>query len=83
RKNQKFEWGDAHVKAMRKLKECLQSLLTLRKVNYACGRLVIVTVDTSPTGIGWAIGQYDEEDHRYVVRFGAKVLSTRQRNYPQ
>ena len=83
RKNQKFKWEDAHTKAMQKLKELLQSAPTLRKVDYECGRPVIVTVDTSPTGIGWAIGQDDEKEHRYVVRFGAKVLSARQRNYPQ
>ena len=40
-------------------------------------------VDTSPTGIGWAIRQDDEQGHRYVVRFGAKVLSAHQRNCPQ
>ncbi|MCO5554583.1 hypothetical protein L7F22_008113 [Adiantum nelumboides] len=83
RKNQRSKWGDAHVKAMKKLKVLLQSAPTLRKVNYECERPVIITVDTSPTGIGWAIGQDDEEGHRYVVRFGAKVLSVRQRNYPQ
>ena len=33
--------------------------------------------NTSPIGIGWAIGQDDEEGHRYAVRFGAKVLSGR------
>ena len=38
RKNQMFKWGDAHVKAMRKLKELLQSAPTLTKVNYECDR---------------------------------------------
>ena len=56
---------------------------TLQKADYQCGRPIIVTVDTSPTGIGWAIGQDDEEGHRYAVCFGAKVLSARQRDYPQ
>ena len=55
----------------------------MRKVDYKCGRPVIVTVDTSPTGIGWAIGQDNEDGDRYAARFGAKVLSGRQRNYPQ
>ncbi len=50
RKNQKFKWGDAHTKAMQQLKELLQTAPTLRKVNYECGRLVIVTVDTNPMG---------------------------------
>ena len=68
---------------MKKLKELLQSAPTLRKASHEDERLVIVIVGTSPIGIGWAIGQDDEEAHRYVVRFGAKVLSARQRNYPQ
>ena len=52
-------------------------------MNYECGRPIIVTVDTSPTGIGWAIGQDDEDGNRYVVIFGAKVLSSCQRGYAQ
>ena len=53
-------------------------------MDYDCGRPMIIIVDTSPTGIGWwAVGQDDEDDRKYVIRFGAKVLSIRQRNYPQ
>ena len=61
----------------------LQLAPALRKVNYEYGRPLIVTVDASPTSIGWAIGQDDEQGHKYVIRFGAKVLSARQRYYPQ
>ena len=56
---------------------------TLRKLDNKCGRPIIFTVDTSPTGIGWAIGQDDEDGHGYAVCFGAKILLTRQRDYPQ
>ena len=52
-------------------------------MNYECGRTIIVTVDTSPTGIGWTIGQDDENGNRYAIRFGAKVLSSHQRGYAQ
>lgn len=83
RKNQRFQWIEAHTKAMRKLKKLLVSSPTLKKVDYGSGNPVTVTVDTSPTGIGWAIGQDDDEDRRYVIIFGAKVLNARQRNYPQ
>ena len=72
-----------HTKAIQKLKKMMQSAPTLRKIDYNCGKPVIVTVDTSPTGIGWAIGQDDEAENRYAARFGAKVLSGRQRDYPQ
>ena len=72
-----------HTKAMKKLKIPLLSAPTLTEVNYECGRPIIVTVDSSPIGIGWAIVQDDEEGNMYVVRFGSKVLSPRQRDYPQ
>jgi hypothetical protein len=42
-----------------------------------------VTVDTSPTGIGWVINEEGENDKRFPIRFGAKVLSERQRGYAQ
>ena len=83
RKGQRFASTMKHSKAISKLKTMLLSAPTLRKIEYKCGRPVIVTVDTSPTGIGWAIGQDDEEGKRYAARFGAKVLSERQRDYPQ
>ena len=40
-------------------------------------------VDTSLTGIGWVINQEDENGTRFPIRFGAKVLSERQRGYAQ
>jgi hypothetical protein len=38
-------------------------------------------MDTSLIGIGWTIGQ--DDGNRYVVQFGAKVLTLRQRYYAQ
>ena len=54
---------------------------TLRKVNYKCKRPIIMTINMSLAKFGWAIGH--EDGKKYVARFGAKVLSGRQRNYPQ
>ena len=42
-----------------------------------------ITVDTSPTRIGWVVNQEDEDGIRLPIRFGAKVLSERQRGYAQ
>ncbi|KAL3700954.1 hypothetical protein R1sor_018976 [Riccia sorocarpa] len=83
RKGQKFRWEEKHVDAMRRLKTLLSSAPVLGRVDYRCGRPVILTVDTSPIAIGWAVGQDDENGNRIAVRFGAKVLSSRQREYPQ
>jgi len=61
---------------MRKLKELLSSPPTLKKIDYECGRPVILIVDASPIGIEWMIGQDNECGERYVVKFRAKVLNS-------
>ena len=68
---------------MRGLKKLLLEAPELRKADYTEGKPVYVTVDTSPTGIGWVINQEGEGNVRYAVRFGAKVLSERQQRYAQ
>ena len=83
RKGQRFQWEEEQSKAMRKLKKLLSTPPTLKKIDYESGRPVVLTVDASPIGIGWAIGQDDDNGNRYVVRFGAKVLNSRQRGYAQ
>jgi hypothetical protein len=66
---------------MKKLKRTLLKAESLKKSSY--DRPIIVTVDTSPTGIGWVINQADSDGARYPIRFGAKVLNGRQRGYAQ
>jgi Integrase zinc binding domain/RNase H-like domain found in reverse transcriptase/Reverse transcriptase (RNA-dependent DNA polymerase) len=83
RKRNKFVWQHEQDRAMIELKRLLESPSVLKQVNYGCGRPVIVTVDTSPIAIGWAIGQDDEEGKRFAIRFGARILTERQRAYPQ
>jgi hypothetical protein len=83
RKGYRFKWEEKHIRAMQRLKDLLTSPPVLRKIDYKCNRPVILTVDTSPIAIGWAIGQDDPDGHRFAVRFGAKVLSARQRAYSQ
>ena len=57
----------------------------LKQVEYENGELVIVIkmVDTSLIAIGWAVGQYDERENRFVIWFGAKIFTERQRAYLQ
>ncbi|KAL3695501.1 hypothetical protein R1sor_009577 [Riccia sorocarpa] len=54
KKGRRFVWMAEHHEAMEKLKEVLQSPPVLRRLNYACGRPIIITVDTSPKAVGWA-----------------------------
>ncbi|KAL3681576.1 hypothetical protein R1sor_024532 [Riccia sorocarpa] len=60
------------VDALARMKDC-----------QSCERPIIVTVDTSPKAVGWAVGQDDADGVRFAARFGARILTQRQRDYPQ
>ena len=83
KKCQKFEWNNEHTEAVRRLKENLTVASGLQKAIYKKDTRVYVTVDTSPTGIGWVVNQEEEDNTRFPIWFGAKVLSERQRKYTQ
>ena len=55
----------------------------LRKAEYAPGTMVYITMDTSPTGIGWVVNQEDRDGTRFPIWFSVKVLSERQQGYAQ
>ena len=55
KKGHKFEWREEHTESVRKMKEALAATLALRKAVYGKDIPIYVTVDTSPTGIGWVI----------------------------
>ena len=74
KRGRKFECDEEHTESVRRFKEALNAAPTLRKVVYGKEVLIYVTVDTSPTGIGWEINQEDEICTRFPIRFGAKVL---------
>ncbi|KAL3676446.1 hypothetical protein R1sor_026394 [Riccia sorocarpa] len=83
RKGVRFVWREEQSLTMKRLKEVLKSSHCLRPLDYSCGRPIIVTVDTSPKTVGWAVGQDDAEGVRFATRFGARILTQTQRNYPQ
>ena len=55
KERKKFEWQEEHTNAIQRLKKLLLEAPTLRKADYTEGKPIYVTVDTSPTGIGWVI----------------------------
>ena len=59
KKKRRFELRTEHTLAIRKLKSLLSEAPALRKADYSEGKPIFVTVDTSPTGIGWVINQED------------------------
>ena len=83
KKGRRFRWTKEHTESVRRLKEALTVASALRKAVYGKEVPIYVTVDTSLTGIGWVINQEDDDGARFPIRFGAKVLSERQRGYTQ
>ena len=59
RKGKRFNWTDKHTQVIQQLKNLLINVLVLHQPNYTSDRPIIVTVDTSPIGIGWVINQED------------------------
>lgn len=83
RKNIRFVWRVEHSESMQQLKEALLSPPVLRPLRYDVPYPIILTVDSSPYGAGWALGQDNEDGHRTAARFGAKIFNERQQRYPQ
>ena len=73
KKSRKFEWTKEHTEVVRRLKRTLAATPALRKAEYAPSTPVYITMDTSPTGIGWVVNQEDEEGTRFPIRFGAST----------
>ena len=61
----------------------MKSLPILRQIDYNCSRPIVSIVDTSPSTIGWAIDQDDVKKRKFAIRFRARILTDRQRKYPQ
>ena len=62
-KGKKFIWTNEHTQVVQQLKEALLKAPVLCQPDYNGERPIIVTIDTSPIGIGWVINQEDEEQH--------------------
>jgi hypothetical protein len=75
KKGRKFEWREEQTESVQKMKEALTTVPALRKGVYGNGVPIYVTVDMSPTGIGWVINQEGEDGERFPIRFSAKVLN--------
>ena len=78
KKGCKFECRDEHKESVWKMKEALVVAPALQKAFYGKDTLIYVTVDMSPTGIGWVINKEDEDDTRFPIRFSTKVLNEQQ-----
>jgi hypothetical protein len=76
KKGRKFEWTAEHTESVRRMKEALSAAPALRKGVYRNGVPIFITMDTSPTRIGWVISQEGEDGERFPVQFGTRCSAS-------
>ena len=74
-KDAPFIWGDRQEQAFQQLKTLVSNAPALRPIDYKSGQPVILSVDTSIYGIGFALSQEDEDGRRRPARYGSLPLS--------
>jgi transposase InsO family protein len=71
RKDIKFIWGEEQEKAMQELKLKVTSAPCLKPIDYASGRRVILSVDSSVIAVGWILSQLNEEGKKVPAKHGS------------
>jgi transposase InsO family protein len=83
RKDVEFEWTEEQEKAMDELKAKVTSAPCLRPIDYASGRTVILSVDSSDIAVGWILSQINENGKKVPSRYGSITWSTVESRYSQ
>jgi len=68
---------------MQHLKDTVIHSPALRRIDYECGREIILAVDTSNIAVGYILMQLGEEGKRYPSRFGSLTLNEVESRYSQ
>lgn len=83
RKDAPFIFGSTEQIAMDRLKHLLINSPALRQIDYACGRRVIMAVDSSFRGAGFILSQVGADGLEYPSRFGSVTWNERESRYSQ
>ncbi len=78
-----FRWELVQQSAMDTLKEAIATCPAIRPIDYKCGRLVILSVDTSHIACGYLLQQDGEDSRRRIARFGSIAWSDVELCYSQ
>ncbi|KIJ23486.1 hypothetical protein M422DRAFT_110166, partial [Sphaerobolus stellatus SS14] len=70
-KNASFMWKEVQQSAMGTLKSKVMTAPALVPLDYPCGRLIVVTVDSSNITVGWIVYQLDTTRRRRPSRYGS------------
>jgi hypothetical protein len=83
-KDATFEWfEDPHQISMDTLKDRFANLAALRPIDYICGRIVYLSIDSSYIAVGYILSQLGEDGRRYPARFGSIPWNKTEANYSQ
>ena len=84
KKGRAFEWREEQQEAFDTMKIALTTPPIIRNPVYGnVKRPLIVTVDASPIGVGGVLGQLDENNKRYVIRYESHRFNVTEKRYPQ
>jgi transposase InsO family protein len=83
KKDEPFEFGPEQQEAMQRLKDAVINSPALRRIDYECGREIILAVDTSNIAVGYILMQLGEDGKRYPSRFGSLTLNEVESRYSQ
>jgi hypothetical protein len=78
RKGVEFRWGLEEQASMDALKELLINSPAIKQIDYASGRRVILSVDSSVRGMGYILLQLREDALEYPSRFGSITWDERE-----
>ena len=83
RKDVPFIWGPDQVAAFEQLKELICSTPALKPINYESEQPLILSVDTSQTGVGIILSQEDSKGKRSAAHYGSIPINLASLNYGQ
>jgi hypothetical protein len=83
KKDAPFVFGAEQREAMQILKDAVLSSPTLKRLDYASERKVILAVNTSNIAIGFILLQVGEDGKCYPSRFGSIALTEVESHYSQ
>ena len=81
--NVEWVWGEDEQGAMEVLKAAVVNSPTLQPIDYECGRMVIVAVDSLIIGVGFVVFQEGQDGKRYPARFGSINWNKREARFLQ
>jgi hypothetical protein len=78
-----FKFEAEEKDAMEKLKHLLIESPAIRQIDYASGRRVILSIDSSYIAVGFILYQVGEDGKEYPSRFGSITWTERESRYSQ